>query len=62
MGKRYTYKCGKGHEFEVTRRMVEVSNMKCGHKGCKSKKFRRKYKAPTISFKGAGFYATDNKK
>ena len=62
MGKRYTYRCGKGHEFEVTRRMNEISHMTCGHKGCKNKKFKRKYKPISVRFKGKGFYATDNKK
>ena len=60
MGKRYTYRCGKGHEFEVTRRLDRDSKMRCPIDKCKSKKFSRKYEVPFIRFSGKGFYKTDN--
>lgn len=62
MGKRYTYICGKGHEFEVTRRMSEIKNMKCSEPWCRNTDFKRKYTTPFVMFKGKGFYTTDNKK
>ncbi|MDQ3728408.1 MAG: hypothetical protein M3355_02350 [Actinomycetota bacterium] len=52
----YEYRCVKGHEFEAFQSMSEDSYSKCIE--C-SAACERVLSAPSIHFKGSGFYTTD---
>lgn len=52
----YEYRCVKGHEFEAFQSMSEDSFTKCVECGAACE---RVLSAPSIHFKGSGFYTTD---
>lgn len=52
----YEYKCEKGHQFEVIQRMAEDALTKCEECGAPAERILF---APSIHFKGKGFYNTD---
>ena len=52
----YEYRCVKGHEFEAFQSMSEDSFSKCIECGAACE---RVLSAPSIHFKGSGFYTTD---
>ena len=56
----YDYQCGScGHRFELRQSFSaesEASCLKCGSSS------RRRFHAPTIIYKGSGFYTTDYKR
>ncbi len=52
----YEYRCKNGHEFEVFQSMSEDSLTKCIK--CTAA-CERVLSAPSIHFKGSGFYTTD---
>lgn len=67
-----TWICENGHEIELEMTSFEIKepvvcdktlffdNIEIGV--CGSMKFTRQYKPPALSFRGAGFYTTDNPK
>jgi putative FmdB family regulatory protein len=57
----YEYECpGCGDVRQIERKMTDPEEtIICTQ--C-SKDFRRKWSAPTVTFKGQGFYSTDNPK
>ncbi len=52
----YEYKCADGHLTEAIQKMTDAPLKKCGTCG---KKVERVLFAPTIHYKGTGFYSTD---
>ena len=52
----YEYRCLKGHEFEAFQSMSEDPFSKCVECGAACE---RVLSAPSIHFKGSGFYTTD---
>ncbi len=52
----YEYKCAEGHLTEVFQKMSDEPLKKCGICG---KKVERVLFAPSIHYKGTGFYSTD---
>ena len=52
----YEYKCAEGHLTEVIQKMSDEPLKKCGTCG---KKVERVLFAPSIHYKGTGFYSTD---
>jgi len=52
----YEYRCVKGHKFEAFQSMSEDSFTKCVECGAACE---RVLSAPSIHFKGSGFYTTD---
>ncbi len=52
----YEYKCAEGHLTEVFQKMSDEPLKKCGTCG---KKVERVLFAPSIHYKGTGFYSTD---
>ncbi len=52
----YEYKCAAGHITEAFQKMTDEPLKKCGTCG---KKVERVLFAPTIHYKGTGFYSTD---
>jgi putative FmdB family regulatory protein len=55
----YDYKCGAGHEYELTEGFHAPTEHPCPTCG---KKSRRQISLPAVIFKGSGFYSTDNRK
>ena len=55
----YDYKCGGGHEYELTEGFQASTAHPCPTCG---KKSRRQISLPAVIFKGSGFYSTDNRK
>lgn len=57
----YEYECpGCGDVRQIERKMIDPEEtIICTH--C-CNEFRRKWTAPTVTFKGSGFYSTDNPK
>ena len=55
----YDYKCGAGHEYELTQGFHAPTEHPCPTCG---KKSRRQISLPAVIFKGSGFYSTDNRK
>ena len=55
----YDYKCGGGHEYELTEGFHAPTQHPCPTCG---KKSRRQISLPAVIFKGSGFYSTDNRK
>lgn len=52
----YEYRCQKGHDFEVMRRMSDDPLIECEVCGAP---VQRVFSAPAVHFKGTGFYSTD---
>jgi putative FmdB family regulatory protein len=52
----YEYRCEKGHNFEVMRRMSDDPVTECEACGAS---VRRVFSPPAVHFKGTGFYSTD---
>ncbi len=52
----YEYKCAEGHTTEAFQKMTDAPLKKCATCG---KKVERVLFAPSIHFKGTGFYSTD---
>ncbi len=52
----YEYKCAEGHITEAFQKMTDAPLKKCATCG---KKVERVLFAPSIHFKGTGFYSTD---
>ena len=52
----YEYRCKKGHTFDVTQRFSDDPLTKCEVCGAPA---QRVLHAPSIHFKGSGFYNTD---
>ena len=52
----YEYKCADGHLTEAFQKMTDEPLKKCGTCG---KKVERVLFAPSIHYKGTGFYSTD---
>jgi putative FmdB family regulatory protein len=52
----YTYECACGQVLDVTHGMFEQVELECDN--CESM-MARKFSAPTIQFKGDGFYSND---
>jgi putative FmdB family regulatory protein len=55
----YEYRCGGGHEYELTEGFHAPTEHPCPTCG---KKSRRQLSLPAVIFKGSGFYSTDNRK
>ena len=55
----YDYRCGGGHEYELTEGFHAPTEHPCPTCG---KKARRQISLPAVIFKGSGFYSTDNRK
>jgi putative FmdB family regulatory protein len=55
----YDYRCGGGHEYELTEGFHAPTEHPCPTCG---KKSRRQISLPAVIFKGSGFYSTDNRK
>jgi len=55
----YDYRCGGGHEYELTQGFHAPTEHPCPTCG---KKARRQISLPAVIFKGSGFYSTDNRK
>ncbi len=55
----YDYRCGGGHEYELTEGFHAPTEHSCPTCG---KKSRRQISLPAVIFKGSGFYSTDNRK
>lgn len=53
----YTYKCEAGHAKDIQHGMMESPKLVC-HCG---KELTKRLSAPTVTFKGEGFYSTDKK-
>jgi len=57
----YSYKCTEcDHQFDTVHSMSAESLKDCPE--CSQETLRKVIFAPAISFKGSGFYVTDNKK
>jgi len=52
----YEYRCAEGHTTEAFQKMTDPPLKRCGTCG---KKVERVLFAPTIHYKGSGFYSTD---
>lgn len=52
----YEYRCAEGHITEAFQKMTDPPLKRCGTCG---KKVERVLFAPTIHYKGSGFYSTD---
>ncbi len=52
----YEYRCAEGHVTEAFQKMTDPPLKRCGTCG---KKVERVLFAPTIHYKGSGFYSTD---
>jgi len=52
----YYYECVCGHYMNVSHSITEDPELKCTDCG---EMMKRKFSAPAISFKGKGFYSTD---
>ncbi len=52
----YEYRCEKGHNFEVTQRMIEDPLTSCSTCGAP---VQRVFHPVAVHFKGSGFYNTD---
>jgi putative FmdB family regulatory protein len=53
----YDYRCPKGHEFEVLRRMDDPPPKAC--EICGAAPLERVFHPVPVFFKGSGFYSTD---
>lgn len=57
----YTWRCKNKHEFETTNLKPNQKPLKCPH--CKSRQITKIIvSAPTVQFKGSGFYINDKDK
>lgn len=54
----YEYRCERGHNFEVTQRMIEDPLTSCSVCGAP---VQRVFHPVAVHFKGSGFYTTDYK-
>ena len=52
----YEYRCERGHNFEVTQRMIEDPLTSCSVCGAP---VQRVFHPVAVHFKGSGFYTTD---
>jgi putative FmdB family regulatory protein len=52
----YEYRCERGHNFEVTQRMIEDPLTSCSVCGAP---VQRVFHPVAVHFKGSGFYSTD---
>jgi putative FmdB family regulatory protein len=55
----YEYRCGGGHEYELTEGFHAPTEHPCPTCG---KRSHRQLSLPAVIFKGSGFYSTDNRK
>ncbi|MFM7552547.1 MAG: FmdB family zinc ribbon protein [Actinomycetota bacterium] len=55
----YEYRCAEGHITEAFQKMTDPPLKRCGTCG---KKVERVLFAPSIHYKGSGFYSTDHGK